>query len=78
MNTLTPKAKEVLEALCQHAEGASTGEWRDVYLDNARPAGMSDKSFRSYLAALSKAGFYKPIDNYAWGSVRDTAFQVIP
>lgn len=75
--SLSTEAKAVLEALCQHAEGSSRGEWRDVYLDNARPAGMSDKTFRAYLAVLSKAGFYRVIDGYAWGEVRDTAFQVV-
>jgi hypothetical protein len=78
MANLSPQARQVLESLCQNAEGCSRGEWRDVYLDNARPAGMSDKSFRSYLATLSKAGFYKPIDGYAFGEVRDEAFQVVP
>jgi hypothetical protein len=76
--TLTPKSREVLEALCRKAEGCSRDEWRDVYLDNARPVGMSDKSFRSHLAALAKAGFYKPVDGFAWGEVRDAAFQVCP
>lgn len=77
---LTPKAKEVLEVLCQCAEGPSRDEWRDVYLDNAfgRIPEISQKSFRSYLAVLSKAGFYRPIDGYAWGEVRDVAFQVVP
>lgn len=45
-------------------------EWGMVYLDNARPAGMSDKSFRSYLAALSKKGLYEVEDGFAWGRVR--------
>ncbi len=77
---LTPKAKQVLEALCQVAEGMSSGNWRTVYLDNARPLlpGMSDKSFRSYLGVLSKAGFYSPQDEFAFGSVRDDAFQIVP
>lgn len=78
---LSPKAKEVLEALCQRAEGFSfDGDWRTIYLDNARPLlpGMSDKSFRSYLAVLSKAGFYRPQDEFAFGSVRDVAFQCFP
>ena len=78
---MSPKAKEVLEALCQKAEGNSfDGNWRTVYLDNARPLllGMSDKSFRSYLAVLSKAGFYRTQDEFAFGSVRDDAFQVVP
>ncbi len=66
--TLSPKANIVLDALCRAAE-RSSDEWREVYLDNARPLGMSDKSFRSHLAHLSTAGLYKPIDGFAWGDV---------
>jgi hypothetical protein len=63
------KKDVVLHALRSKAEYAE-GDWGTVYLDNARPSGMSDKSFRSYLAALSKEGLYKVVDGYAWGSVR--------
>ena len=74
------RVKEVLEALCEAAEGESRGEWRDVYIDNARAKikDMSPYTFAGYLGALEKAGYYKPIDRYAWGEVRDEAFQVIP
>lgn len=64
------KSDQVLEALRKASESDAGDGWRDVYLDNARPAGMSDKSFRSHLAALAKAGLYRPIDGYAFGSVR--------
>lgn len=62
--------KEVLEALRANVEYSDDDVWGTVYLDNARPSGMSEKSFRSYLAALSKDGLYKVIDGYAWGAVR--------
>lgn len=77
---LSDQAKRVLEALCEAAEGPSDGEWRNVYLDNARAKldGMSVASFRRYLGVLSDAGFYRVIDGYAWGDVRDEAFQTIP
>jgi len=32
---------------------------------------MTEHSFRSHLAYLSKAGFYKPTDGYAWGKVKE-------
>jgi hypothetical protein len=44
--------------------------WCDVYLDNAKPAGMNAHQFAGYLSALEKRGVYKPIDNFAWGMVR--------
>lgn len=61
--------KQVLSNLRKSAEDHSA-DWSEVYLDNAVPVGMSDKSFRSTLAILSKAGFYKVIDGYAWGKVK--------
>lgn len=64
-------AQTVLRHLRLNYEGTTLDNgWADVYLDNARPSGMSDKSFRSCLAALSQAGSYKPIDGYAWGRVK--------
>ena len=67
---LSPATAQVLALLRENTE--SSGH---VYLDNARPDGMSDKSFRSHLAALSKAGLYRPIDGYAWGEVKTEAGQ---
>lgn len=63
---------KVLTALRQASETDDGEGWRMVYLDNARPAGMSDKSFRSYLAKLSQHGLYRVIDGYAFGSVKMT------
>lgn len=67
---LSPATAQVLAALRANAEGCTENGWRNVYLDNALPAGMSDKSFRSHLAALSKVGLYRPIDGYAFGDVK--------
>jgi hypothetical protein len=66
-----PKSDQVLASLRASTE-SHTDEWGMVYLDNARArlAGMSDKSFRSYLARLSRDGLYKPVDGYAWGEVK--------
>lgn len=70
---LPPKTAEVLAALRAHIEDRGfikPGSWGMIYLDNARPADMSDKSFRSHLGALSKAGLYKVVDGWAWGQVK--------
>ena len=64
------KTNQVLTLLRSNVE-YSEGGWGAVYLDNARPAGMTEHSFRSHLAYLSKAGFYKPTDGYAWGKVKE-------
>ena len=63
---------DALTVLCNLRKSAEdrSAQWSDVYLDNAIPVGMSDKSFRSCLASLSKSGVYKVIDGYAWGSVK--------
>jgi hypothetical protein len=61
---------EVLKALRDHAEGQSINGWRDVCLDNAKPGEMSPPTFRSCLARLSVQGVYRPIDGYAFGSVK--------
>lgn len=61
---------QTLESLRKASESDAGDGWRDVYLDNARPEGMNDKTFRSHLSALSKAGMYRPIDGYAFGAVK--------
>ena len=61
---------KVLTALRQASESDDGDGWRSVYLDNAIPEGMSNKSFRSYLAKLSQHGLYRVIDGYAFGSVK--------
>jgi len=67
--TPTNHSAIVLESLRLHVENRD-GDWGDVYLDNARPSGMSETAFRAVLAALSRKGLYKPIDGYAWGRVQ--------
>ena len=73
MTNLTPKTTEVLVALRAHVEGCKVElngkPARDVYLDNARPNGMSVRAFAGHLSALQAAGLYKPLDGYAFGTV---------
>jgi hypothetical protein len=68
-------AETILKALRDNSEGCTLvdkdgTEWRDVYLDNARPTSISNHQFAGFLSALEKTGDYKPVDGYAWGSVR--------
>ncbi len=69
MNINTQK---VLDSLRRHSEGQEDDGWKDIYLDNAHPSDMSDKSFRSRLATLSNLGYYRPTDGYAFGRVKMT------
>ena len=46
------------------------GDFGNVYLDNARPYGMSERIFRSCLSNLIKSRLYEPVDGFAWGRVR--------
>jgi hypothetical protein len=70
MTDLTAEARNVWQSLVDNCEGNPSDKWVHVYLDNAKPDGMSQTTFRAYLATLSKAGVYKPIDGYAWGDVK--------
>ncbi len=71
MSELNATAAAVLIALRMNAEGYSKAdEWGDVYLDNARPANLTTYQFRAALSSLAKAGLYKVIDGFAWGSVK--------
>ena len=63
------KTEQVLSALRQNTESTDDG-WGMVYLDNARPEGMSEKTFRSCLAQLSKQDLYRVADGYAFGEVK--------
>lgn len=60
----------VLKALRENTEGSVVDGFRSVYLDNARPEGMSTASFRSCLSVLAKQGLYRPLDGYAFGEVK--------
>jgi hypothetical protein len=61
-------SQTVLQSLRNHIEHRD-GDWGEVYLDNARPPGMSQTAYRAVLAALSRQGLYQPMDGYAWGRV---------
>lgn len=65
------KAARLLAALRRHVE-SEDGEWGMVYLDNAKPRDMTGHQFAWHLSALSHAGLYKPVDGYAWGTVKLT------
>jgi len=59
----------VLRSLRANVEGLD-GDYGDVYLDNARPYGMSERIFRSCLSKLIKSRLYEPVDGFSWGRVR--------
>jgi hypothetical protein len=65
-------SQAILEALRTKAESKNNG-WLMVYLDNAKPAGMSYHAFAGHLGALEKAGLYRPVDGYAFGEVKAAA-----
>jgi len=72
---ISPKAFQVLKALQKHSEGGiredvSGNKWKDIYLDNARPDGMSPRSFSGYLSALEAAGLYISYGDDCFGQVR--------
>lgn len=74
MTALSTKTAEVLAALRANTEGVETKTsdgrtFHSVYLDNARPAGMSPRAFAGHLSALAAAGLYKEVDGFAWGDV---------
>jgi len=66
---ISPKAQEVLTNLRAHTEGSWGDKWHSVYLDNARPTGMSPRSFAGYLATLKKAGLYRSQGDDCFGDV---------
>lgn len=73
--TLSPEATAIYEAMLANDEGTTRTKkdgtkWASVYLDNARPKGMSVTSFRSYLRVLADAGKYEVYDGQHFGWVR--------
>ena len=64
---------KVLEALRENCEQCVTDEhgnkWGQVYLDNARIAGMTDRQFAGHLSELSKRNLYRVIDGEFFGEV---------
>lgn len=59
---LSTGSKQVLENLRFHVE-STHGEFGSVYLDNARPSGMSPHAFAGHLSALAAAGLYRAYDD---------------
>jgi hypothetical protein len=57
------RATDSLDCLRANREGSVreiNGEyWASVYLDNARPVGMSARAFAGHLSALKRAGLYR-------------------
>lgn len=71
--SMTSKTAAVLTALRARKESTSLDaqgrEWGCVYLDNARPDGMSARSFAGHLSALTVLGFYKGCGDDCFGDV---------
>lgn len=55
------------EAIDVDADGT---RWGMVYLDNARPDGMSRHQFAGYLSVLKAEGLYVPTYDPAFGQVK--------
>lgn len=74
MTNLTEAATTVLDALRSAAESYSrdidNARWGMVYLENARPSGMSRHQFAGYLSALKAEGLYAQTCDAAFGEVR--------
>jgi hypothetical protein len=70
MATLTKNEELVLRALRTEAESDDGNGYWTVYLDNARPAGMSVHGFAATLGSLKNKGLYREVDGYAWGQVK--------
>jgi hypothetical protein len=72
--TMTKIQQLVLDSLRPHHEGSVQDidgqRWASVYLDNARPFGMSPRRFAGHLSALEKAGLYKSQGDNCFGDVR--------
>lgn len=70
---VTPE--QLLAALRNNAEDGHTidkdgNRWQSVYLDNAtRDLNLTGRKIGGLLAALSRAGLYRPIDGTAFGDV---------
>lgn len=73
---LSIEATIILVRLRECSESAFTrrdgAQWAQVYLDNARPEGMSARSFAGYLSALERAGMYKSQGDDCFGDVKLT------
>lgn len=67
----TEANETVLEALRAEIESDGFSEgFGMVYLDNARPAGMSARAFAGHLSQLTQRGLYKDAGDGVFGEVR--------
>lgn len=63
----------VLRCLREAAESDDGNGFWTVYLDNAYaslPSNITRHQFAGLLSALERGGYYRPIDNYAFGQVK--------
>jgi hypothetical protein len=72
---MSPKTAEVLALLRKYNEGESSrtpdgAVFATIYLDNARPEGMSAPAFAGHLSALKALGLYKGYGDDAFGEVK--------
>jgi hypothetical protein len=76
MTNLNASLATILQALRSAVESHSHDPyidsicWGIVYLDNARPSGMSRHKFAGNLSALKAVGLYAPTHDPAFGKVR--------
>lgn len=69
---MTNNEIKVLAALRANIEAYEYDDqaWGSVYLDNARPDGMSNRSFAGILSSLCAKGFYRSQDDDCFGYVK--------
>lgn len=71
MTNQTETVLVALRACRENVERRNDGSvWADIYLDNARPDGMSIYTFRACLSELSKLGLYEVMDGKHFGLVK--------
>jgi hypothetical protein len=72
---MTPKTQIILDLLRRSGETRETRQdgsvWVAVYLDNAKPDGISGRAFAGHLSVLENLGFYQQEQGYTgFGWVR--------
>lgn len=73
MTMLTAKETEVYECLKMAAESNHGDGWSQVYLDNARPPSMPNRTFSALLGNLEKKGLYRSQGDDCFGDVKTNA-----
>jgi hypothetical protein len=72
---LSPMSKVIYDSMVAHTEGCTETHpdgavFADIYLANAKPAGMRPHVFAGHLSALKEAGLYETYDDDCFGIVR--------